>query len=94
MSKTLEARRTTFRPHGEDFVRITSNGCVIETDMRMLRKVASCNVDVCGDVQRRHFQPLRLDGRLVWAETVTGSLYDPETGEGPSSQLRLIKEPK
>ena len=92
--RSREARRTTFRPAGQNYLRITADGCVMDADMRMLqdRHNKKYVVLVCGEPKVKTMAALRVSGTKYLADVVTGSLYLAATGAGPCEDLQVLHE--
>lgn len=91
-NKILYAVRSTFRPAGETYVRITPEGCVLDVDMHMLKPNETHTVNVCGDIQKRNFQRIKLDRIHYLVDVVTGTLYNAITGKSGSHQLYIVMD--
>jgi|GEM_PF-5788557 hypothetical protein len=89
----LEAKVGEYRPHGQKYVRITAEGCVMDNDMRLLVGAAPIERDVWvrwGDqVKAKTFTRLRVGRKAYLADRVTGTLYNEQTGLSSSHGLRL-----
>jgi hypothetical protein len=84
----LQAIRATYlNSDQKDFVRLTTELCVAQVDMPKLKKVVKHDVNVSGEIKKKWFQPLNLNGKDFLAEVVTGTLYDADTGYSPAPTL-------
>ncbi len=81
--------------NNEASISITGELCVREGSMVTLRKcdrfVAQVNVN--GEIKSKNFVRLTFKDRIYWADVVTGTLYDEETGRSSSGAMRIHKAP-
>ena len=94
LPKFLPAKVGRFRSPGQRWIRITAETCVDDLDMKMLRDAQAQHGYVVHVPSQRkrtaEFTKLLLGGRkYVFAERVTGTLYDPQ---GVSSSPDLVAE--
>jgi len=74
-------------------IRTTSDGCIHDTDIPFLDKKArvKCRVQTYEGPVTRVMAYVKVHGRQMLADTVTGTLYDPKTGRSNSPRLTLIR---
>ncbi len=81
--------------NNEASVSITGELCVREGSMVALRShrrfVAQVNIN--GEIKRKDFVRLLYKDRIYWADIVTGTLYDEQTGRSSSSAMTIHKQP-
>lgn len=88
----IEARQTWIFPRGgEKYVRITKHGCVMDADMHRLKPEEKHTISVCGELRRKDFMRLDLEGDDFLADVVTGHIYCAETGVSNSVHMRIVK---
>lgn len=90
LPKFLPARVGRYRPQGESHVRITAQYCVDEFDIKMLRNAEPKHGRVLhkptGKQREALFTALKIGKRLMYAERVTGTLYN-ESGVSSSPDI-------
>jgi len=88
----LEAKKTGFRGVKHKYVRITPEGCINSNDMMFLlkEKPEEKKMLILGKKEKRNFCKVSYNGKVLLADIITGSLYDPVTGLGSSPLLSIV----
>lgn len=89
----LFAKLGEYKAPSENHVRITAEGCVMNSDMLRLRTAEPVQRDVWvqwdGQVKKKTFTRLKMGRYLFLADWVTGTLYSEGTGLTTSPGLKL-----
>lgn len=74
-------------------IRTSSEGCIHDTDIPFLDKKArvKCRVQTYEGPVTRTMAYVKIAGRQMLADTITGTVYDPKTGRSNSPRLTLIR---
>lgn len=94
-TRRASAKVGSFRPLSYDGFIVTMDDCVLATQVHALAKCKCVQRDVFGLLHphvatTRTLAQLDLEGRLLLADVVTGTVYDERTGLCLSGSPRLV----
>jgi hypothetical protein len=71
----------------------TESGCVNEHDIIKMKDLPKFDVDIhaFGTTVTRKMAKIMVNDQAMYADTITGTLYNPKTGRSNSSRLWIEK---
>lgn len=89
----LEAKVGEYRPLGDRTVRISAEGCVLQTDLHLLlgaQQVQRWRWSSWDEPRLKAYTRLMVQGKRYLADRVTGTVYDEVSGLCSTHNLRLM----
>lgn len=70
-----------------------SDGCLYDHDVIKMKDLPKFDVDInaFGRTVTRKMAKIHISDKVMYADTVTGTLYDPKTGRSNSTRLWIEK---